>query len=280
MTEKITSSEIRVLSSAFYSDSYSETPCISATYSRAFHPWRRTWEFLLPTTRQPTQPQTSRWSMRIWHDAVHDKLMSMTSWMISSNLKWPFLQQFANQKRNSAPLPLFLKECWLTPIFGRALSTDQLLHLQPSSSSSSAGEKLTWFWIQCFMIVYLWVKCVCFQSDPYSKPIRVEYIWTSWGLQGIQENQGLWGLSGNHWRWFREPHRLGTKFRSRNVPIGFDIPNRRAWAVRSLTGFEENTFVREKKFLNVHIKPVNLVYQSLSDFILTLISFVSDVKPF
>ena len=200
--------------------------------------------------------------------------------MISSNLKWPFLQQFANQKRNCAALPLFWKEYWLTQIFSRALSTDQLLHLQPSSSSSSAGEKLTWFWIQCFMIVYLWVKCVCFQSDPYSKPIRVEYIWTSWGLQGIQENQGLWGLSGNHWRWFREPHRLGTKFRSRNVPIGFDIPNRRAWAVRSLTGFEENTFVREKKFLNVHIKPVNLVYQSLSDFILTLISFVSDVKPF
>ena len=117
MTEKITSSEIRVLSSAFYSDSYSETPCISATYSRAFHPWRRTWEFLLPTTRQPTQPQTSRWSMRIWHDAVHDKLMSMTSWMISSQLKWPFLQQFANQKRNCAALPLFWKEYWLTQIF-------------------------------------------------------------------------------------------------------------------------------------------------------------------
>ena len=80
--------------------------------------------------------------------------------------------------------------------FCRALSTDQLLHLQPSSSSSSAGEKLTWFWIQCFMIVYLWVICVCFQSNPYSKPIRVEHIWTSWGLQRIQENQGLWGLSG------------------------------------------------------------------------------------
>ena len=57
-------------------------------------------------------------------------------------------------------------------------------------------EKLTWFWIQCFMIVYLWVKCVCFQSNPYSKPIRVEHIWTSWGLQRIQENQGLRGLSG------------------------------------------------------------------------------------
>ena len=41
---------------------------------------------------------------------------------------------------------------WLK-FFCRALSTDQLLHLQPSSSSSSAGEKLTWFWIQCFMIV-------------------------------------------------------------------------------------------------------------------------------
>ena len=213
--------------------------------------------------------------------------MSMTNWMISSKLKWPFLKQFANQKRNCAALPLFLKEFWLTPIFCRALSTDQLLHLQPSSSSSSAGEKLTWFWIQCFMIVYLWVKCVCLQSNPYSKPIRVEHIWTSWGLQRIQENQGLWGLSGNHWRWFGEPHRLGTNFRSRNVPIGFDIPNRPAWAVRSLTGFEENSFVREKKspgffiqFLNVHIKPANLVYQSLSDFILTLSSFVSNVKPF
>ena len=117
MTEKITSSEIRVLSSAFYSDSYSETPCISATYSRAFHPWRRTWEFLLPTTRQPTRPQTNRWSMRIWHDATNDKWMSMTSWMISSKLKWPFLQQFANQKRNCAALPLFWKEYWLTQIF-------------------------------------------------------------------------------------------------------------------------------------------------------------------
>ena len=150
---------------------------------------------------------------------------------------------------------------WLK-FFCRALSTDQLLHLQPSSSSSSAGEKLTWFWIQCFMIVYLWVICVCFQSNPYSKPIRVEHIWTSWGLQRIQENQGLWGLSGNHWRWFGEPHRLGTNFRSRNVPIGFDIPNRLAWSVSSLTGFRKTVFCREKKFPGVffHIEPIGTLF--------------------